>query len=58
MIVACHLRGETRDEIEQFAKKARTKPLYVCTVKVVGDAKQKAAIAENIRKIKRLMPPA
>ena len=58
MIVACHPQGETRDEVEQFAKKAKTKPLYVCTVKIAGDGRQKAAIAKNIRKIKRLMPPA
>lgn len=59
MIVASHLEGSTTfDEVERFKTQEKAKIHYLRTNPIVGNGNQKAAIAANIRKIKRYMPPA
>jgi hypothetical protein len=56
VIVACHERGKTLDEVESFAEKMGGTLHPVPTTKIVGDAKQRAGISANISKIMDLMP--
>jgi hypothetical protein len=56
MIVACHPVGGTIAEVQRFAAQNNAQVLYVDTGKIIGSARQKTAIAANIRGIKRLLP--
>jgi GTPase SAR1 family protein len=56
IILASHSRGETREEVEEFAKKQKVVPSWVLTEKLTGKRKINAAINAKVAEIWALMP--